>query len=161
MAEENQSAPQTRRAEENHPAPQTRRAEENHPAPQSRRPDDHAGAIANAEQHLSEAHKLSVQIQGKEGSWGHAVWALIREEKGKVKTLTVFEGTRREAANHFFSFIHPNLTTAPSAAAQGPQRSYGGGSRGGRPQGRPPGRPPGRPQGSPQGGPQGRPPGRP
>lgn len=123
-------------------------AEEPHAAPQPRAADNHAGAAANPEQHLMEAHKLSIQVQGKEGAWGRARWALVREEKGKVKTLAVFEGTRREAVNHFFSFIHPNVAATPPAAAQRPRREFGGGARGGRPQGRSEGRPQGgRPQG--------------
>lgn len=134
MTEESQSAPQS---------PQ---------GSQPRRGDDHAGAAANPEQHLMETHNLSIRVQGKEGSRGHAVWALIKEERGKVKTLTVFEGTRREAANHFFSFIHPNRLAAPAAPAHRSFRESGGGSRTGRPQSgrgqggaRPQSRPGGRP----------------
>ncbi len=109
--------------------------------PSPRRGDDHAGAASNPEQHLSQAHNLSIQLQGKEGSWGRAVWALVREERGKVKTLAVFEGTRGEAANHFFRFIHPNRIEASPQT----QRSGGGfrsAPRPGRPQrGKPLGRP--------------------
>ncbi len=130
-------------------------SEETQSTPQPRRGDDHAGAAANPEQHLADAHNLSVQLQGKEGSWGHAVWALVREDKGKTKTLTVFEGTRREAVNHFFKFIHPNLGATQSAPAQRPARRFSGPPRGSRPQGtgsrpqgqgsRPQDRPTGRP----------------
>ncbi len=114
--------------------------EETQAAPQARHAEDHAGAAINPEQHLMESHKLSIRAQGKEGQWGRAVWALIREDRGKVKTMAVFEGTRREAANHFFDFIHPNRAAAP--AAPGPRASgYRQGPRGGRPQGRSQGRP--------------------
>ncbi len=114
--------------------------EESQRAPQQpRRVDDHAGASANPEQHLMETHGLSIRLQGKEGTWGRAVWALVREDRGKVKTLAVFEGTRREAASHFFSFIHPNVTAAPAAPAHQPSDRRRGGDAG-RPQGRPMGR---------------------
>lgn len=118
-------------------------AEEIQQATQPRRVDDHAGASANPEHHLAEAHNLSVRVQGKEGARGHAVWALIREEKGKLKTLAVFEGTQREAANHFFEYIHPNRATTPPPSSHRPSRSggdYRQGARSGRPQGRTPGR---------------------
>ncbi|HEX2923094.1 MAG TPA: hypothetical protein VHS28_03595 [Chloroflexota bacterium] len=131
-------------------------SEETQPEAQPRRSDDHAGAAANPEQHLLDAHNLSIKVQGKEGTWGRAKWALVREQGGKVKTMAVYEGTRREAANHFFSFIHPNGVETAAPAAPGRGEGYRRGPRpGGRPQGRPAG---GRPQGRPDGGrPQGRP----
>lgn len=119
--------------------------EDSQAAPQLHRAGDHVGAAANPEQHLLDAHKLSIRVQGKEGSWGHAVWALVREERGKVKTLGVFEGTRREAANHFYNYIHPDKAATPSAPAQRP----GGASRPGPRASRHPSRPQGRPQGRP------------
>lgn len=115
--------------------------EETQATPRPQRTDDHAGAAANPEEHLRDAHKLSIQVQGKEGPTGRAVWALIREEKGKVKTLTVFEGTRREAANRFFAFIHPNMpaqAAAPSRRpSRGPRTAPPRPSTGGRPPRRP------------------------
>lgn len=126
--------------EENQHASQPRRTEENQQSAPPRRGDDHAGAAANAEQHLSEAHNLSVRLQGKEGTRGHAVWALVREERGKVKTLAVYEGTHREATNHFFNYIHPNRPVAPAAPARRSTRESRPGPRTGRPQGRSGGR---------------------
>lgn len=80
---------------------------------------------ANLEQHLLEAHNLSVQIQGKEGPTGQGVWALIRENRGKVQTLAVHRGTRREAVSHFYSYIHPAKETvapAPTRRSSYPPR---------------------------------------
>ncbi|MGI5837887.1 MAG: hypothetical protein ACOX87_15535 [Chloroflexota bacterium] len=111
-------------------------AEETQSAPQSRRGGEHAVA-ANPEQHLQEAHNLSIQIQGKEGAWGRAKWALVRQEQGKVKTLSVFEGTRLEAVNHFYKFIHPNQPAAPAAPAHRPSGASRLGPRPRQSQGRP------------------------
>ncbi len=125
-------------------------------APNPRRVDDHVGAAASPEKHLLEAHKLSIQVQGKEGCRGHAVWSLDREVRGKVKTLRVFEGTRLEAAHHFFHYIHPDRIATPSAPARRPMGTSSSRPRTGRPQSRPQGRPSGTPQGRPAGTPQGR-----
>jgi len=79
-------------------------------APAPRRSETHAATHpvpVNPEQHLLEVHNLSIQIQGKEGPTGQAVWALVRENRGKVQTLAVHRGTRREAVSHFYSYIHP------------------------------------------------------
>ena len=136
-------------------------SEETQGAPQPRRVDDHAGASANPEQHLKDAHNLSIQVQGREGPWGRAKWALVREEKDKVKTLTVFEGTRLEASHHFYKFMHSVNPAAVAAAQPGRSGGYrqgprtGGYQGGGRPQGRP--TTGGRPGGSPAGRPTGRP----
>ena len=92
------------------------------PAPQQ--PGAHAATHAvpaNLEQHLLEAHNLSVQIQGKEGPTGQGVWALVRENRGKVQTLAVHRSTRREAVNHFYSYIHPAKESPAPAPAR---RSY-------------------------------------
>lgn len=110
-------------------------------APHPRRGDDHVIAAANPEKHLLDAHKLSIQVQGKEGHWGHAVWSLDRGERGKVKTLCVFEGTRREAAHHFFHYIHPDRIDTPSAPARRPVRASQPRAGAGRPRGRAQGRP--------------------
>ncbi len=89
------------------------------PAPQQASAHAATHAVpANLEQHLLEAHNLSVQIQGKEGPTGQGVWALIRENRGKVQTLAVHRGTRREAVNHFYSYIHPAKETAAPAPAR-------------------------------------------
>ncbi len=112
-------------------------------APQARRVDDHVGASTIPERHLLEAHKLTLQVQGKEGVRGHAVWSLTREKKsGKIETLRVFEGTRLEAAHHFFHYIHPDKLINPSAPARrtrgyAPSRSRTGRATQGRPQGHP------------------------
>lgn len=112
-------------------------AEETQAAPEPRRGGEHAVA-PNPEQHLQEAHKLSIRIQGKEGTWGRAKWALVRQEQGKVKTLGVFEGTRMEAVNHFYKFIHPGQLAAPAAPARrAPGASRPAGPRPTRSQGRP------------------------
>lgn len=96
-------------------------AEDTAPTPQPSRAESHAAANLNPEQHLLEAHKLSIQLQGKEGPTGHAVWALVREERGKVKTLAVHRGTRREAAVRFYDYIHPDKSvTAPTPPARRP-----------------------------------------
>lgn len=105
------------------------------------------------EAHLLEAHNLSVRVQGKEGPNGRAVWALVREEKGKVKTLSVFEGMRREAVARFYHYIHPEKIAAPAPSA--PRRSFGGQSRGG--SSRPSSRPGSGPSSRPNSGPSSRP----
>lgn len=110
--------------------------EETQQAPQPRRGGEHAVA-PNPEQHLLEAHKLSVQIQGKQGTWGRAKWALVRQEQGKVKTLSVFEGTRMEAVNHFYKFMHSGQPAVPAAPARRPSGLSRSGARPSRPQGRP------------------------
>ncbi len=101
-------------------------SEEARPAPQPSRGEQHPAAAAlNPEQHLQDAHKLSIQLQGKVGPTGRGTWALVREDRGKSKTLTVFEGTRREAAARFYDYIHPNKGAAPAPAARrsaAPQR---------------------------------------
>lgn len=106
-------------------------------ASQAKRPDDHAGALANPEQHLLASHSLSIQVQGKEGTWGHAVWALVREDRGKTRTLAVFEGTRRQAATHFFSYIHPGVGSTQASQGRATSPSASAASRGPRPGGRP------------------------
>lgn len=121
-------------------------SEETQPEVQPRHTDDHAGAAANPEQHLLDAHNLSIRVQGKEGLRGHAKWALVKEQGGKVKTMAVYEGTRREAANHFFSFIHPGGVGAPPAHTSSRGEGF---RRGPRPAGRPQGRPGGSSQGRP------------
>ncbi len=107
-------------------------SEENRAKPQPSRQESHTAAEQNPEQHLQDAHKLSIRLQGKQGPTGQGVWALIREERGKVKTLTVYEGTRRDAVMRFYRYIHPNVTTAAPAPARrsvsqrsapGPRRS--------------------------------------
>lgn len=113
--------------------------------PSPRRVDDHIVAAANPEKHLFEAHKLSIQVQGKEDHWGHAVWSLTSEGRGKVRTLSVFEGTRLEAAHHFFHYIHPDRIATPSAPARRPTGASQPRPRTGRPQGRPLSRTQGRP----------------
>ena len=86
------------------------------PAPQQTGSHGATHAIpANLEQHLLEAHNLSVQIQGKEGPTGQGVWALVRENRGKVQTLAVHRGTKRESVNHFYSYIHPAKETVAPA----------------------------------------------
>ena len=82
---------------------------------------------ANPEQHLLEAHNLSIQVQGKEGPTGQAVWSLIRENRGKVQTLAVHRGTRREAVSHFYSYIHPMkeaVAPAPVRRSSYPPRQH-------------------------------------
>ena len=98
--------------------------EENTQRPQSSQ-ESHVAAAQNPEQHLQESHRLSIRLQGKEGPTGSGVWALVRDEKGKVKTLTVYEGTRREAVLRFYRYIHPNKPeAAPSSARRSmPTRS--------------------------------------
>ncbi len=103
-----------------------------HPA----RGEQHAQA-PNPEQHLMEAHKLSIQVQGKEAFGGYATWALVREERGKTKTLRVYNGTRHEAVMRFYSYLHPQKeVVAPPARRAGgprpPRPSTGGPRRGGR-----------------------------
>ncbi len=97
-------------------------AEEVQAAPEVQRQGTHAPA-PNPEQHLLEAHKLSIKPQGKEGPTGWAVWALIREERGKVKTLAVHKGTRHQAIAHFYSYIHPGKVElgAPAPRPSGPR----------------------------------------
>lgn len=85
--------------------------EEVQAAPESHRAETHAAA-ANPEQHLLDAHKLAIKAQGKEGPTGWAVWALVREERGKTKTLAVFKGTRQQAIGHFYSYLHPGKVEA-------------------------------------------------
>ena len=95
--------------------------------PTPRRPETHA-IPANLEQHLLEAHNLAVPIQGKEGPTGESVWALTRENRGKVQTLAVFRGTHRAAVNHFYSYIHPAKAApvpAPSRRSSGPPTRQG------------------------------------
>ncbi len=92
-------------------------SEDNAPRPHSS-PENHAAAAQNPEQHLQDAHKLSIRLQGKMGPTGSGVWALVREEKGKVKTLTVHEGTHREAVIRFYRYIHPQKTPIPAAPAR-------------------------------------------
>lgn len=92
-------------------------AEETQSTPQATRAESHP-ASPNPEMHLLDAHKLSIQLQGKEGPGGLAVWALVREERGKVKTLAVQKGTRREAVARFYDYIHPNKPAAPVAPAR-------------------------------------------
>ena len=108
-------------------------SEDSTPRPQAS-PDNHAVAAQNPEQHLRDSHKLSIRLQGKEGANGHGVWALVREEQGKVKTLTVHEGTRREAVARFYRYIHPDKGIAPAA----PVRRSSGPSRSGPPRSGPP-----------------------
>lgn len=91
--------------------------EETQAAPQPSRGRPHAQA-PNPEQHLQEAHKLSIQPQGKVGPTGQAVWALVREDRGKVKTLAVHRGTRREAIVRFYDYIHPEKAPVPAAPAR-------------------------------------------
>ncbi|MGE5620060.1 MAG: hypothetical protein ACM3US_12460 [Sphingomonadaceae bacterium] len=107
-------------------------AEDSNATPQSSRAQPHPHA-PNPEQHLQEAHHLSIQPQGKIGPTGQAVWALVREEKGKVKTLAVHRGTHREAVTRFYDYIHPEKVTASVAA---PRRASAP-SRRPRPSGRP------------------------
>ncbi len=112
------------------------------PSPQQRaRGEGHAPA-PNPEQHLQEAHKLTIQMQGKPGGGlgDYAVWALVREERGKTKTLSVFKGTHQQAVAHFYHYIHPAKEVAPAA----PPRRYGSAAprSGSRPPQRSGGRPP-------------------
>ncbi len=86
------------------------------PAPQHRG-EGHAPA-PNPEQHLQEAHKLSIRMQGKPGLAGYAVWALIREERGKTKTLRTFKGSHQQAVAHFYHYIHPAKEVAAAAPAR-------------------------------------------
>lgn len=92
-------------------------AEETQAAPQHGRSHLHPQA-PNPEQHLQEGHNLSIQPQGKVGPTGQAVWALVREEKGKSKTLAVHKGTRREAVARFYDYIHPEKAPVPAAPAR-------------------------------------------
>jgi hypothetical protein len=119
-------------------APVQSGAEQTQVAP-TRKGETHAHA-PNPEQHLLEAHKLSIQVQGKKGFGDYAVWALIKEERGKTKTLAVTKGGYREAIAHFYAYIHPNTpvaSVAPTRRYGGPPRSSSGGGRpssgGGRP----------------------------
>jgi hypothetical protein len=95
------------------------------PAPH--RPETHP-IPANLEQHLLETHNLAVRVQGKEGPTGESVWALMRENRGKVQTLAVFRGTHRASVNHFYSYIHPTKIApapAPSRRPSGPPMRQG------------------------------------
>ncbi len=83
-------------------------------------PENLVAAAQNPEQHLRDAHHLTVQLQGKLGPTGKGVWALVREEKGKVKTLLVHEGTHLEAVTRFFRYIHPGGIPAPAAPSRRP-----------------------------------------
>ena len=112
--------------------------------PNPRRVDDHVAAAASPEKHLLDAHKLYIQIQGKEGSRGHGVWSLIREGQGNVKTLSVFEGTRLEAAHYFFQYIHHNKIATPSVQTRQSKEDSRPSPQSGRSQGRTSGRPQGR-----------------
>ncbi len=108
-------------------------AEDTQAARHPHRGGDHVGAAANPEQHLLDAHNLSIRLQGKEGPTGRAVWSLVREEQGKAKTLTVFEGTRREAASRFYHYIHPNEAETPAAPVHRPKSPSHPAPRTGRP----------------------------
>jgi hypothetical protein len=88
--------------------------------PTPHRPEQHA-MPANPEAHLLEAHNMSIQVQGKEGPTGQSVWALVRDNRGKVQTLAVFRGTQREAVLHFYGYIHP---AKPAPVAAPARRSY-------------------------------------
>jgi hypothetical protein len=80
--------------------------------------ENHTAASQSPEQHLLDSHQLSIQLQGKMGPTGSGVWALVRLEKGKTKTLTVHEGTHQEAVVRFYRYIHPDQTSAAQAAAR-------------------------------------------
>ncbi len=96
------------------------------PTPTPHRPEGHP-TPANLEQHLLEAHNLSVQVQGKEGPTGESVWALVRQNRGKSQTLAVFRGTQREAIGHFYSYIHPTkvvVAPTPSRRPSSPRQGF-------------------------------------
>jgi len=100
--------------------------EDNTPRNQSNPAESRHAAAQNPEQHLQDAHKLSVRIQGRMGPTGNGTWALVREEKGKVKTLAVYEGTHQEAVNRFYRYIHPDKTPAPVSTSRQPMRPRSG-----------------------------------
>jgi hypothetical protein len=128
MSEENQERQEQQ-------APEPARAGPGHPP------------AANPEQHLSETHNLSIKVQGKQGLRGFATWALVKTERGKERTLAVYEGYHRQAVVHFYDYIHPDkgMTSVPERPARRgpggpprrsgdggpPRRSGGGPSRGG------------------------------
>lgn len=122
-------------------------AEDAQQTPHAAPAESHVAAKLNPEQHLQDSHKLSIQVQGKMGPTGEAVWALVKEERGKTKTLKVHRGTRRAAAAVFFDYVHPNKEMiagpAPRRGPIGmrprsprpPQRGGGGGGAPRRPAG--------------------------
>jgi uncharacterized membrane protein YgcG len=121
------------------------RQEQQAPPPARAGAASHAPA-ANPEQHLLETHNLSIKVQGKEGQRSFATWALVKTERGKERTLAVYEGYHRQAIVHFYDYIHPDkgvlsVPERPSRRAPSgpPRRSTGGPPRrsgGGGPPGR-------------------------